>query len=114
MGPVIDDEGATVGSHGWVSYQPIGMPDGEAGLEPAGDLRPRFADVGRLARRAVQGVVKAARAGEGGHSWAELLHEHLLGGVPRAGGWGMDVDLPVVDERWPGYEHVNVQSGLDA
>jgi ATPase family associated with various cellular activities (AAA) len=113
MGWGVDDEGATVGSHGWFAYQPIGVPDSEAGLESAGDLKPQFADVGRLARRAVQGVVKAARAGERGHSWAELLHDHLLG-VVQAGGRQLDEDLPVVDERWSGYEHVNVQSGLDA
>jgi hypothetical protein len=119
-----------------------GGSESDADRGQAGHLSPQFADVGRLARRAVRGVVKAARGGERGFSWAELLHDHLLdgglqpsaerqpsGGLKLGGGltpsasvtahgsgserWDGD-DLPVVDERWPGYEQVNVQRGLDA
>jgi ATPase family associated with various cellular activities (AAA) len=88
---------------GWVSYGPA------PGVLPAparagdGELRPELADVGRLLRRAMHGVVGAARAGE--HSTlARVLVEHL----------GTDDELEVVAESWPAYEHVNVQAGLDA
>ncbi len=68
-----------------------------------GDLTPEFADVGRLVRRGVRAVVGAARAEER-PALARILDEHL-------GGVG---DQEVVEESWPGYEHVNVQAGLDA
>ncbi len=69
-----------------------------------GDLRPEIADVGRLVRRGVQAVVGAARAGER-PMLSRTLAEHL----------GHDAgELEVVEETWPGYDHVNVQAGLDA
>jgi hypothetical protein len=73
------------------------------GTGPNGELRPELADVGRLARRGLRAVVGAARAGER-PTLARILTEHLGGGG----------DLEVVEESWPGYEHVNVQAGLDA
>ncbi|TYP81265.1 AAA family ATPase [Blastococcus xanthinilyticus] len=82
------------------SYQPL------PSAPPAADgpLRPELADVGRLARRGVRAVVGAARAGER-PALSALLVEHLGGS-----GTGLDV----VEEAWPGYEHVNVQAGLEA
>jgi ATPase family associated with various cellular activities (AAA) len=68
-----------------------------------GDLRPELADVGRLVRRGVRAVIGAARAEER-PALARIVGAHL-----GAGG-----DLEVVEESWPGYEHVNVQAGLDA
>src|SRR5262249_56983726 len=63
-----------------------------------------LADIGRLARRAMRGMVRAARADEG-PSLASRLREHLAGAGP---------ELAVIEESWPPYEHVNVQAGLDA
>jgi hypothetical protein len=66
--------------------------------------RPELADVGRLVRRAVRGVVGAARAAEQ-VTLSSLLRDHL----------GADsADRAVVQEVWPQYEHVNVQAGVDA
>ncbi len=90
---------------GWTAYASrvvIGPP------EPAGpsrrDERPELADVGRLLRRGVSGLLGAARKGQRA-TLGDLLHDHL----------GADLAaLDVVDETWVGYEHVNVQAGLDA
>jgi hypothetical protein len=72
-----------------------------AGGDPA---RPELADVGRLLRRGVDKVVGAARA-DLRVTLTSVLREHL---GPRA------ASLDVVEEAWPGYQHVNVQLGLDA
>jgi ATPase family associated with various cellular activities (AAA) len=66
-------------------------------------LRPEAADVGRIGRRLIRTVVKAARQ-DNGVNLAELLAAHL----------GPDLEeLPVVGTGWPTYEHVNVQIGLE-
>jgi ATPase family associated with various cellular activities (AAA) len=88
-------------SAGWVSYGPGAAPDGAAPAEP---LRPELADVGRLVRRGVRAVVGAARADER-LTLSSILGDHL---------WDDAASLEVVQESWPGYEHVNVQAGLDA
>lgn len=68
------------------------------------DTRPELADVGRLVRRGVRGVVGAARAGER-VTLSSLLRDHL----------GADSgDRAVVEEVWPQYEQVNLQAGVDA
>ena len=87
------------GRHGWVAFgaDPVGSPTD-------GGLRPEFADVGRLARRGVRAVVGAARAEERPRL-SQVLADHL---GPEASA------LDVVEETWPGYDHVNVQAGLDA
>jgi hypothetical protein len=86
--------------HATGSYAPL--PD--VVPSPNGDLRPELADVGRLVRRGVRAVVGAARAGERPRL-SNILTEHL----------GDDAgQLEVVEETWPGYDHVNVQAGLDA
>lgn len=87
---------------GW-SARP-GAVDGSGGAPADGDLRPELADVGRLARRGVRAVVGAARAEERPRL-SGILTDHL--GRDAAG-------LDVVEETWPGYDHVNVQAGLDA
>ena len=86
--------------HGWVAYSP------SAGSPPTPDeaLRPELADVGRLARRGLRAVVGAARAADR-PKLSRILIEHLGAGAG---------DLDVVEETWPGYDHVNVQAGLDA
>jgi hypothetical protein len=72
--------------------------------QPAAPPRPELADVGKLVRRGVRAVVGAARA-EDRVTLTGLLLAHL-------GSAGAQLD--VVEESWPGYEHVNVQAGLDA
>jgi len=89
-------------SYGWSAYGPGATPVG--GVTADGDLRPELADVGRLARRGLRALVGAARADER-PSISRLLSEHL---GPGAGAYD------IVEETWPGYEHVNVQAGLDA
>jgi hypothetical protein len=64
---------------------------------------PQIADVGRLARRLMRRAVLAARAQDA--PMERLLRAHLGSDGPR---------FPVVGSSWPGYDHVNVQAGLDA
>ncbi|GAB3786887.1 AAA family ATPase [Nocardioides ungokensis] len=71
-----------------------------AGEEP----RPELSDIRRYGRMLVRRFVSQARAAER-PTFRSVIAEHL--GVPLA-------DLPVVDEHWPAYEHVNVQAALDA
>jgi hypothetical protein len=63
---------------------------------------PELADIPRIARRLIRRAVLAARADDAPVQHA--LHQHL----------GPDAaSLPVVSSSWPGYDHVNVQAGLD-
>jgi hypothetical protein len=79
-------------------------PDGSDGHGAGPDVKPELADVARLARRAVRGLVGVARGGEQS-GLSRMLADHL--GADTAG-------LPVVEESWPPYDAVNVQAGLDA
>jgi hypothetical protein len=63
---------------------------------------PEPADVVRLAKRLLRKVVETARAQD---EPRRLLAEHL---GPRASA------LPVVSGSWQGYDHVNLQVGVDA
>jgi hypothetical protein len=64
---------------------------------------PELADVGRLARRLLNRAVRTARTED--QPLRRLLLDHL----------GPDAAaLPTVSATWPGYEHVNVQVGLEA
>ncbi|HLK77607.1 MAG TPA: ATP-binding protein [Streptosporangiaceae bacterium] len=64
---------------------------------------PELADVGRLARRLVDRAVQTARTED--QPLRRLLLDHL----------GPDAaSLPTASATWPGYEHVNVQVGLEA
>jgi hypothetical protein len=92
-----------VAGHGAWSYSPLSesIPNG---VTPEEELRPQFADVGRLARRGLRAVVGAARAPER-PTLARILGEHLGAGASA---------YDVVEETWPGYDHVNVQAGMDA
>jgi hypothetical protein len=83
-----------------VAYGPTGVADG---APPVDDRPIELADLGKLARRGVRAVTRAARADDR-VTLAALLGDHLGNA---AGG-------DVVEETWPGYEHVNVQAGLDA
>ncbi|WP_156390962.1 MULTISPECIES: AAA family ATPase [unclassified Nocardioides] len=68
------------------------------------ETRPELSDIGRYGRMLVRRFVSQARASEQ-PSFRSIIGDHL----------GIDPDdLPVVEERWPAYEHVNVQSALDA
>jgi hypothetical protein len=73
------------------------------GARSGDGVRPELADIGRLARRAVQRTVAVARAGEG--SVSQLLTEHL---APDA------AELPAATGNWPTYDQVNVQTALNA
>ncbi|MCW2700283.1 MAG: ATPase [Blastococcus sp.] len=93
------------GLHGWAPYSAVpGLAPGPDRTPGDDDLRPQFADLGRLARRGVRAVVGAARAEERPRL-SRILAEHL---GPDAGGYD------VVEETWPAYDHVNVQAGMDA
>jgi hypothetical protein len=64
---------------------------------------PELADVGRMARRIVRRAVSAARAQD--DPVPRVLRTHL----------GPDAAaLPVVGGSWRGYDHVNLQAGVDA
>ena len=65
---------------------------------------PEVADVGRFGRRLVTQFVDKAREAERPR-FATMLTRHL--GVSADG-------LPVAEQQWPPYEHVNVQAALDA
>ena len=83
---------------GWTS---TGVADGaqDGSLGP-----PELADLRRYGRRLVKRFVTQARADER-PTFARLIADHLA--VPTHG-------LPLVEERWEPYEHVNVQRALDA
>jgi hypothetical protein len=67
------------------------------------DDRPELADIARMARRLMRLAVSAARADDA--PVQRVLREHL----------GPDAAaLPVVGGSWRGYDHVNLQAGLDA
>jgi hypothetical protein len=84
----------------WASWSTI-APESP----PVVDGRPlELADLGKLARRGVRAVTRAARVDDL-VTFASLLAAHL---GPAAAG------AEVAEETWPGYEHVNVQAGLDA
>ena len=65
--------------------------------------RPELADITRMARRLVRQAVLVARSEDG--PVQRVLRDHL---GPDAAG------RPVVSGSWQGYDHVNVQAGVDA
>lgn len=68
------------------------------------DDRLRLSDAGKLVRRTRRRIVGAARA-EDRVTFKKLLCDHLGGGAD---------SMDVIQESWPGYDHVNVQAGIDA
>lgn len=82
----------------WVEFEAApGQAEGQ-------DERLRWSDLGKLARRTRRRVVRSARADDV-PTFPRILAAHM--GVPLA-------SLEVVEESWPGYDHVNVQIGVDA
>ena len=84
------------GSHWQMSF---------GGAEPArfGDPNPEddrlhISDLAKLLRRTRRGIVGAARAGDR-PTFTAMLAAHL--------GTASD-DLEIVEESWPGYDHVNI------
>lgn len=71
----------------------------EEGAEPF-----ELADLGRYGRQLVRRFVHQARAAER-LTLRSVIEAHLDGPAH---------ELPIVEERWPAYEHVNVQVALDA
>ncbi|WP_300676995.1 ATP-binding protein [Nocardioides sp.] len=88
-------------TRGYFSYAatPAAVPSA-----PAESERFEVADLGRFRRQLVRRFVSQARAAER-PTLGSTIAEHL--GVPVH-------DLPIVEESWPAYEHVNVQAALDA
>ena len=76
-----------------------GLREGSTGQ----DDRPELADIARMARRLMRLAVSAARADDA--PLQRVLREHLGPDAPA---------LPVVSGSWRGYDHVNLQAGLDA
>lgn len=91
---VLRSEGGTVRSFGFGQF---------AAANDDRDERLTASDLRRLLRRKQRRIVRAARADER-PTFDKILKAHL----------GSPDDLEVVEESWPGYEHVNVQVALDA
>ncbi|HET6937625.1 MAG TPA: ATP-binding protein [Nocardioides sp.] len=81
---------------GFAAYGPEPPADPDVALE--------LKDLRRYGRRVVRRFVAQARADER-PTFRSIVSGHLDRGVD---------DLPVTEEAWPGYEHVNVQRALDA
>src|SRR3954451_4121981 len=81
---------------GFASYGPV------PALEQ--DAAPELKDLHRYGRRMVRRFVAQARADER-PTFRSIVGDHL--------GRSVD-DIPVTEEGWPGYEHVNVQRALDS
>jgi hypothetical protein len=81
---------------GFAAYGPVPVADPEVVLE--------LKDLRRYGRRVVRRFVAQARADER-PTFRSIVSEHLDRRVD---------ELPVTEEGWPGYEHVNVQRALDA
>jgi hypothetical protein len=99
--------------YGWSAFLPedadelaeaVPRPGRITGGEDADDRGFELADLARLSRRALRGLVRAARADER-PTLSRILADHL---GPECG------RLDVVSESWSDYEHVNVQVALDA
>lgn len=94
--------------NGWTAHPPLASAAESAASRAApAALRLEVADAGRLWRRAVRGVIGAARAKEQ-MGLADLLSQHLRGSADELG------EMDVVEEQWAAYEHVNVQNALDS
>jgi cell division protease FtsH len=97
-------------ARGWAAYTPLSddtFVSSSGGARPGGDggpVRPELADLARLGRRALRGVLRAARS-DMGPTLATALRAHL---------GPLDPGIPVVSESWRPYDHVNVQAGLEA
>lgn len=98
MGNLVYAAGVDIG--GGRSDQVIAASGAGAATGSSGG--PEFADVGRLARRVVRRAVAVAREDE--DSVGRLLADHLGGHA---------AELPVAKGSWPGYDRVNVQTGLE-
>ncbi len=89
---------------GYWSTRAVFATEAAAHENGQGSDRLTLADVGKLVRRARRRVVTAARWDDQ-PTFQKLLHEHL----------GENAEsLDVIGEVWPSYDHVNVQTGLDA
>jgi ATPase family protein associated with various cellular activities (AAA) len=67
------------------------------------ELRPEFADIGRLTRRLMSRTIGAARAEEA--SVGRLIAGHF---------GALETPPSVAKATWPAYDRVNVQTGVDA
>lgn len=99
----MDASPVRVDSGGASAASTLGSRPGDVLGSHAAPLRPEVADLSRLGRRLVRKAVLAARADEV-PTLARLLAEHLGPGA---------ASLPVLGAKWPSYDHVNVQVGLE-
>ncbi len=86
-----------------VSTAHVSFDDGSA-PGPGRDNVPELADIRRYGRHLVDKFVSQARSADS-PTFRSSVAAHLAVGVD---------GLPVVQESWPDYEHVNVQAALDA
>jgi hypothetical protein len=84
------------------SLHPVGVHSEPTWADPE-STRPELADLRKYGRRLVRRFVAKARAEER-PTFARIVEAHL---ETSARG------LPLVEERWAPYEHVNVQAALD-
>jgi len=87
---------------GYAAY--VNLPSDADGTTPAADRAPELADVRRYGRRLVNRWVQQAREAER-PMFRTIIGDYLE--VPTE-------HLPITEEQWPAYEHVNVQAALDA
>lgn len=85
-------------------YAPVMHVSVMSDVAPGGDGQgPQFSDVARVGRYFVRRFVAQARAFDQ-PTFRSVIADHLE--VPTE-------NLPITRERWPAYEHVNVQGALD-
>ncbi|MFT4084785.1 MAG: hypothetical protein QM638_19575 [Nocardioides sp.] len=85
-------------SFGWAAYSPVTAP------APQEEAAFEIADLSRYGRHLMRRFVHQARAADR-PTLRSIIEAHLGGAAAH---------LPIVEERWPAYEHVNVQAALDA
>ena len=100
--PSIHDDQIDMGDDGgaWFAYAPLSAVSG-----PDPRRKPELADLGRLARRGVNMAVRAARVDEQPSVHA-IVAAHL--------GDDLAHDAGIAQQRWAGYESVNMQRAIDA
>ena len=100
--PSIHDDQIDMGDDGgaWFAYAPLSAVSG-----PDPRRKPELADLGRLARRGGNMAARAARVDEQPSVHA-IVAAHL--------GDDLAHDAGIAQQRWAGYESVNMQRAIDA
>ncbi len=87
-----------------VMAKPYASSLGFDDMPPPHDGRPELADVGRYGRRLLTRWVQQAREADR-PTFRRIVGDYLEVATDH---------LPITEEHWPAYEHVNVQAALDA